>query len=278
MRKVLVIAGSVVVVVVIVAALFLAGVLPNPFGKEGGGEEKATVEEAAAELEGASVELALVEKMNYLAGQVERYSSPTSSGTTVDYYYDPAAGRIVRRDDFSPVQGEVSVSLEQARAAAEDFAREQVPFFGRADLALTSSLDAAANTSAPGVFIFTWTATDPVSGALLPTFLEVEVDGSTGAVRSFNSVDLAVTVSTQPQVDEQAAIAAAQEALGGTLTGAEATAALMVGTDPPGNPAGKQALVWVVSIGTASPDDIVEGAQVFVDAQTGTVLSVDPFL
>jgi hypothetical protein len=233
---------------------------------------------AVNRLEGTALTLTPVGTQDYLAGKVERFSSTFPSGNTVDYYYDSAAARIVRKDDFSPVQGEVTVGMQQARASAEEFARSQVPFFQTSDLTLSQSVDAASNQSLPGVYSFTWTKIDPSSGALLPTFLMIDVEGSSGTVKSFNSVDTVVTISTNPLVSKEEAVAATRTAFPNIAQGATAESLLLVGTDPPGDPSGRQALLWLVTISTTPAGGGIQGGQAYIDATSGRVLRADQLL
>jgi hypothetical protein len=220
----------------------------------------------------------LLGTQDYLAGKLERYSSKSSSGTVIDYYYDPSAKRVVRQDDFSPVKGDVTVGVQQAEATAEEFARGHIPFFVQGGMTLSSSVDAAANPSSPGLYSFTWTKSDPLSGAVLPTFLAVDVDGSTGKVKSFVSLDVPVTIPTRPQISKDAAIAAARSALGDVPSGARTDAVLKVGGYPPGDTSGKLTLMWAVTLSVTLADGTVTGGVVYVDANQGAVLGADPFL
>jgi hypothetical protein len=265
----------------LVVVLLLGGLLTgcsrgNSSSSGGVPANQKQAETAVASVDGSLVELAFIGEEAYLAGNVERFSSsPSSSAAPIEYYYDPAADRIVRRDDFSPVAGDIRLTLDEARLAAETFAREKLSTLDPASLELLSETDAASNSAAPGIFAFYWSRTDAGSGALLPTFLTIEVDGASGAVRSFNSADVPVTVGTTPKIAKESALAIAREATGATAAAAGEEADLVVAVDPEGNSPGRQVLVWMVTISARTPEGFLVGVQALIDAQTGKVVRVD---
>jgi len=271
-KKALLVACLVVLVVAAaaVAAVFL---VPRYFG-EGAQRRKAV--HAIAEFAGHKVDADYRGKQAYLGGEVMRFTSTTTAGP-VDYYVDPKTNRVMRMDDFNSPAYQVKIDEAAAQKTATDFARAHFADFAIAGLQATSAglVDHGENTEK--YFAYTWIGKDPQSGAILPVAVSVRVGATDDQVFSYNSVDVPVTVSTQPKVSQDQAEQAALAAAKGVPKAKVKSTTLAVATDPPNDPRGRQALVWQVVVEGSSAAGYATGAFVYVDAQSGKVLKVDPF-
>lgn len=120
--------------------------------------------------------------------------------------------------------------------------------------------------------------TDPQSGAALPQEVRVRVNAQTGKVDSYSSLNVPVTVSTQPAVNRERAVQEALQAVKGLEEAQVVATALFVSTLPVFEPNGKQALLWSVVVeGEPDTSGYTPGASVFLDAQSGQVVHIEPY-
>jgi hypothetical protein len=216
-----------------------------------------------------------VEQASY--GSVKRYSGNLANGDQAYFDIDDN-GAVTSFLRAKQPNGEVRVSKEQARETALDFAATHYRDLSWMDTAQINENLTGTDGSSNRFYTFQWVSQDPRSGATLPQMLKIEVNAQTGQVDRTLMVNEPVTISTIPSINKQTAIQTALSALPKTPKFEVVEVSLTVATVPLYEPNGKQALIWTVTV-TAKPDKTgyVAGATVFIDAQTGEVLLVDPF-
>ena len=211
----------------------------------------------------------------YIGGHLLRFTQKDGAAQ-VDYYVDAATHRVMRMDDFNHPAYHVALGLSAAQQTALAFARRHFPGFDGAGLTLTERRLIDSGPGTAKYFSFVWIKKDAASGALLPVAVSVRVDPVKNAVFSYDSLNAAVGVDTTPRITSAAAGTTALSAAEGAVPHAKVKqATLAVSTDPPDDPAGRQALVWQVLVQGSEQAGSVTGAYVYVDARSGKVLGVD---
>jgi hypothetical protein len=216
-----------------------------------------------------------IEQTSY--GSVKQYSGNLSDGDQA-YFDVDENGAVTSFLRAKQPNGEVRISMEQARKIATEFAVTRYQDLSWLDTAQMDESLTGTDGSNNRFYTFQWIVQDPLSGAYLPQMLKIGVNAQTGQVDRSLLLNEPVTISTTPSINKQTAINTVLSALPETPKFEVADASLTVTTVPFYEPNGEQALVWSITV-AAKPDKTgyVAGAVIFIDAQTGEVLLVDPF-
>lgn len=267
--------AAVVVAIVLAAAAATALVVAPRYYGESAQERRAMA--AIERFAGEKVDAEMRGRRPYLGGEVLRFTRTTQSGP-VDYYVDAKTNRVMRMDDFNHPAYKRVIREAAASATATQYASTHFDGYGSAGLSMSQSELVTHGKNTEKYYAFTWTKKDPASGALLPVAVTVRINAESGAVLSYDSLDVAVTVDTTPAIDRAQSGQTALLAVGSSVPSARVSdATLAVATDPPDDPRGDQALVWQVVIEGSDDAGYASGAFVYVDARSGHVLKVDPF-
>jgi hypothetical protein len=210
-------------------------------------------------------------------GQMVQYQGQLKSGELALFDVDNKGNVVGFFRQYQPGMA-VTISLETAQQVADSFVRQHYTspslIEGPPDTAeLVGSIEGVR------FYRFVWFGSDAETGSLLPQQVCVEVSAQNGQVDGYYALDQAVTVSARPQVDRQTA---EQAALGIVSSGEPLPAVerydLVITTVPLLDPEGKQALVWRFTLAWP-PDEsgYTPMLDVIVDAQTGELLSVEPY-
>lgn len=211
-------------------------------------------------------------------GEAQAYFARLSNGDRVRFETDVETGEVIGFFRYEQPAQTVVIDLEEAQATALACAKDHYNGFDEAGLESIQPELIDHGDKSPKFYFFWWIQTDPTSGAFLPNEVRVRVNAETGQVDSYASLRVQVTVSTQPQTDEQSAHDVALNAVK-DLPGAQVVdATLAVSTLPVYEPNGEQALLWQVVVeGTPDATGYTPGAFVFIDAQSGEVVHIEPF-
>ena len=217
-----------------------------------------------------------VEQTTY--GTVKQYSANLENGDQV-YFDVDKNGAVTSFFRAKQPNGEVRISIEQAKETAIDFATSHYQDLSWLDTAQVSENLTGSNGSTNRFYTFVWTRQDSQSGAYLPQMLKIEVNAQTGQVDSCSMLNEPITISTIPAINRKTATQTAVSALPKAPTFEVAEILLTITTIPIYEPNGQQALVWRITV-IAQPDETgyVAGAVIFIDAQTGEILLIDPFV
>lgn len=211
-------------------------------------------------------------------GRIKQYSANLANGDQV-YFDVDKNGDVANFFRAKQPNGEVRITLEQARKKATDFAATHYKNLSWLDSAQISENLTGTNGSSNRFYTFRWINQDPESGAYLPQVLKIDINAQTGQIDNCTMLNEPITVSTMPAIDQKTAIKTALSAIPETPIFEASKVLLIVTTIPIYKPNGEQTLVWCVTV-TAKPDKTgyVAGAVIFIDAQTGKILSIDPFV
>jgi hypothetical protein len=221
--------------------------------------------------------------------QIRIYWAIFKDNTRARFEVNQQTGEVIGFLRLGPAPQRVMIDRETAQATALAFAEQHYRGFvtsrtpGEKIMQLVQATGALwlSNTEkeGPKFYSFQWVETDPNSGAMLPSEVRIWVNAETGQVDSYDSLRIAVTVSTQPQIDKATAYDIALEALGMAESAPEETrrieGTLAVSTVPVHEPDGNQALLWrvVVEHRVEESGDTVKDV-VFIDAHTGEVVHI----
>lgn len=211
-------------------------------------------------------------------GSITQYSGKLSNGDTA-YFDVDSKGNLKGFFRGNQPSSEVLISIEQARKTALDFASAHYPDSSWLQSVQINENLTGTNGSSNRFYTFMWVNQDPNSGAYLPQTLKIEINAQTGQVDSYLAVNEPVTISTVPAINQEKATEIAFKTLPSTPEFKVAEISLLVTTVPIYENNGQQALVWRITL-VAEPDETgyITGATVFVNAQTGEVLLIDPFV
>jgi hypothetical protein len=217
--------------------------------------------------------------------QVRIYWAMLDDNTRARLEVNQQTGEVVGFLRLGPAPRRVVIDMETAQATALAFAQQHYQGFtgaspNTAAMPLIQAISPDNEEESPKFYSFHWVKTAPGSGALLPSEVRIRVNAKTGQVASYDSLCIAVTVSTQPQIDEATAHKIALEALEGLEsheTASVVKSTLAVSTVPVYEPAGEQALLWrVVVEGPVGATSYAVRGVVFIDAHTGKVMHGEP--
>jgi hypothetical protein len=208
--------------------------------------------------------------------QAQVYEGNIRNGDKVRFEMDTKTGEVVGFFRFNQTGEEVKVDQSTAQTNALAFVKQHYPNFKNLNPILErAELIKQGNLAS---YFFLWVRIDPASGAYLPDMVSIRVNASTGQVDSYLSRQVAVTISTTPATSKNQALEIAQTQSAAIPDAKVISSNLMVATLPLNEPDGEQALLWYIVIqGAPDAQDIVPGCIIIIDAQTGEVISVDPF-
>jgi hypothetical protein len=225
------------------------------------------------------LQLSQEERRDVAFGSVQVYSAQLANGDPVWFDVDTETGEVRSFSRHQQPGQTVRVDLATAQETAIEFARKH---YAAPDLLKEKPAQAKLIDHGEGskkYYSFWWVRTDPQSGAYLPQEVQVRVNAQTGKVDSYSSLNVPVTVSTRPAINKERAIQEALKAAQGLEGARIAATTLFVSTMPVFEPNGEQALLWCIVVeGTADPSGYTPGAFVFLDAQSGKVVSMEPYL
>lgn len=247
----------------------------------GGGGVPAGAEEAIEGFTaGGASSLRKAGSSRYAFGTATEYEG-NWEGDRVSFEVDDASGEVVGFFRYGQPAGEPAVSEREAEKTALSFARQRFKGFEGGRMELLSSGSEGQGEGTGGFYSFTWAERDPESGVFLPVAVKVAVNAHTGKVDSYSAFRAEVVVSTRPSIKAEEAEALALEAVSMHIPEARVAGApaCVVTTLPVGEPGGEQALLWGVDVeGEAGTEGFIRRARVFVNAHTGEVEAVDPYM
>lgn len=202
-------------------------------------------------------------------------------GDRVTFEVDNSTGEVRGLFRYGQKGSDVKIADDEAEKTATNFARQHYADFDKLRLKKVRDdlIDHGQETNK--FYSFGWQRYDTVANVALPNSVEVRVNAQTGKVDSYASFRTNVTISTKPRISKDEAGKVAVSATIEDVPGARIVGEPVCGvtTLPVGEPNGKQALLWEVSL-EVSPDKKanIPGAVVYVNAESGKVEKVDPFL
>ncbi|MCT8336100.1 hypothetical protein FKB36_00945 [Methanoculleus sp. Afa-1] len=187
-------------------------------------------------------------------------------------YVNARTGVIERATFDSARKGCQDIRLDRAAAevAARAYAEEKYSGFAKKSMQLTRS-DLVSHGDAGSEYSYIWR--EEISGVLTPNTVVVNLNPSTGEIVSYIGIQRGIECPLEPKLsrDEALKIVAGQFP-GIRVTGA--TADLSVEYTRPD----VQTLTWVITMRGEPEDHVLQGGLVVIDAQTGEVLMVSPYL
>lgn len=210
-------------------------------------------------------------------GLFRRYATRTETDGQVHFDVNEQ-GEVVGFFREGQTSNTVVLSLEQARAIAQDFGRQHFP-----DPALLDNTPEVAELidtqSDARYYRFVWQARDASTLAYLPQSLQIEVNAESGRVDAYTRLYEAIHLNLQPAITQTAAEVTAQETLATYVERLEIVETKLVVTRPVWQKGGgDQQLIWHIRL-LGVPDQetgLTPGVSVFVDAMTGGILYVEP--
>ncbi|MBP2145375.1 hypothetical protein J2129_000829 [Methanofollis sp. W23] len=165
---------------------------------------------------------------------------------------------------------EVQVNEENARKIAEEYARSKYRAFAHKKMHLLRS-DLLDHGDAGKEYLFVWD--EIVDGVLTPNYVSVSINPNTGGVISYHGTERALEVDLRPKIFRHDAIKTAIAQFKEIeVSNVDVQLAVMYPEQD------EQRLTWVVDLDGKRKDNYAQGGQVLVDAMTGEVMLVDPYL
>jgi len=119
-------------------------------------------------------------------------------------------------------------------------------------------------------YSFSWS--EQISGVLTLNRVYVSVDAGSGKILSYQAKSRETTVSLDPKVTESSAKEITLHAFGNPVEPSSDAVLMVVCLDKD-----SQKLAWVVTVHSVGEDNLPQGGQAVIDAQTGEVLLSSPF-
>lgn len=186
-------------------------------------------------------------------------------GDSAEYWVNVDSGAIagVHYTDKIPLSPDVNVSMEEAEAAAVNFAQEMYPGFSGLVLTERQLLDHGANKE----YQFVWVQI--VDSAVTPNTVNVSVNPVTGEVCSYMSSARDIQPFNPPQVSISEAKTIAESAFQTEKDVSVSEPVLTVTFSA----SGEQLLVWRVHVDEiVSPSEYQHGVQYLIDAYTKEII------
>lgn len=213
---------------------------------------------------------------SYPFGQVRQLETTLRDGSRALYEVEVESGEVCGFFRYDQVAEEIKIEREKAALIATNFARTHYSNFDEMGLVLARESLIDSGPYGDKYYSFEWRKLDKESGAILPCMVRVKVNAATGQVDSYLSLREEVEVSTLPQVSREEAGRLALEALGKKRKVVQAE--LAISTVPLYQP-GKQALLWRITLeGEKDRLGYTPGEMVFIDAHSGKVVHIEPYL
>lgn len=166
---------------------------------------------------------------------------------------------------------EVRLNEKNAQTVAENYANSKYKSFMRNNMQLISSV-LLDHGDAGKEYNFVWCKI--LNGVITPDFVSISINPNNGNIISYQGIKRALDVDLDPEISEQDAIETAIEQFDEIESVITETQSAVIY-----NNQNEQCLAWVVSLtGKGSGDLFTRGGIVTVDAVTGEVVRVDPYL
>ncbi|WP_292366510.1 PepSY domain-containing protein [Methanoculleus sp. UBA208] len=187
-------------------------------------------------------------------------------------YVNARTGAVERATFDSARKDSRDVRLDRAaaEATARAYAEEKYSGFGKKNMRLTRS-DLVSHGDAGSEYSYIWR--EEISGVLTPNTVVVNLNPSTGEIISYLGIQREIECSLEPKLSRDEALKIAAGQFPGIRV-TNATADLSVEYTRPD----AQTLTWVITIRGEPVDHVLQGGLVIIDAQTGEVLMVSPYL
>jgi uncharacterized membrane protein YkoI len=214
---------------------------------------------------GAAVEYQKTEHLNL----GDYYAFGTGGG---QIYVNARTGAVERATFDSARKDSHEIRLDRiaAEAAARAYAEEKYDGFSGKNMRLTRS-NLVSHGDAGSEYSYIWR--EEIKGVLTPNTVVVNLNPNTGEIVSYLGIQREVRCSLEPALSRDEALkVAAGEFPGIRVT--DATVDLSVEYTRPDT----QTLTWVITMRGEPEDHVLQGGLVVIDAQTGEVLMVSPYL
>lgn len=165
---------------------------------------------------------------------------------------------------------EVQFNAESAQKIAENYAKSKYRPFTQKNMQLTRS-DLLDHGEGGKEYFFVWC--EIVNGALTPNYVSISINPNTGEVISYIGIERALNVDLDPEISREGAIKAAVAQFKGIKVSNVDAQLAVIYVDQ-----NEQCLAWVVTIDGKESDSTTQGGTVLVDAMSGKVVQVDPYL
>lgn len=214
---------------------------------------------------------------SYPFGQVRQLETTLRDGSRALYEVDVESKEVCGFFHYDQAADEVKIDKERAALIATGFARTHYSHFDEIGFVLARESLVDSGLYGDKYYSFEWRKFDQESGAILPYMVRVRVNAATGQVDSYLSLRKELKVSTLPRVSREEAERLALEALGKNRQVVQAE--LAVSTVPLHQPESRQALLWRITLeGEQDRMGYTPGETVFIDAHSGEVVHIEPYL
>jgi len=165
---------------------------------------------------------------------------------------------------------EIRLDLAAAEAAARTYAEEKYSDFTKKNMRLIES-SPVSHGDAGSEYSYIWR--EEISSVLTPNTVVVNLNPSTGEIVSYIGIQREIECPLEPKLSRDEALKIAAGQFPGIRV-TDATADLSVEYTRPD----AQTLTWVITMRGEPKDHVFQGGLVVIDAQTGEVLMVGPYL
>lgn len=213
----------------------------------------------------ATVEYQKTERLNL----GEYYVFGTGEG---QIYVNAQTGAVERAtfDSARKDSHEIRLDRAAAEAAARAYAEKKYSDFAGKNMRLIES-NLVSHGDAGREYSYIWR--EEIKGVLTPNTVVVSLNPNTGDVISYLGIQREIRCSLEPALSRNEALKAATGQFPGIRV-TDATADLSVEYTRPD----VQTLTWVITMSGEPEDHVLQGGLVVIDAQTGEVLMVSPYL
>lgn len=194
-------------------------------------------------------------------------------GTGDGQVYVNARTGVIERATFDSARKdshEIRLDRAAAEAAARAYAEEKYSGFAKKSMQLTRS-NLVSHGDAGSEYSYIWR--EEISGVLTPNTVVVNLNPSTGEIVSYIGIQREIECPLEPKLSRDEALKIAAGQFPGIRV-TDATADPSVEYTRPDT----QTLTWVITMKGEPEDHVLQGGLVVIDAQTGEVLMVSPYL
>lgn len=194
-------------------------------------------------------------------------------GTGDGQIYVNARTGVIERVTFDSARKDcrdVRLDRAAAEATARAYAEEKYSGFAKKSMQLTRS-NLVSHGDAGSEYSYIWR--EESSGVLTPNTVVVNLNPSTGDIVSYIGIQREIECPLEPKLSRDEALKIAAGQFPGIRV-TSATADLSVEYTRPD----AQTLTWVITMRGEPEDHVLQGGLVVIDAQTGEVLMVSPYL
>lgn len=187
-------------------------------------------------------------------------------------YVNARTGAVERATFDSARKDSRDVRLDRAaaEATARAYAEEKYSGFAKKSMQLTRS-NLVSHGDAGSEYSYIWR--EEISGVLTPNTVVVNLNPSTGEIISYLGIQREIECPLEPKLSRDEALKIAAGQFPGIRV-TDATADPSVEYTRPDT----QTLTWVITMRGEPEDHVLQGGLVVIDAQTGEVLMVSPYL